>query len=86
MLCATCFQPECPESLGGDRPRPGTHAVKPNPGEHWPRGYGEWAIHPDEASFTLHRGYALVEGVRQPIRFVYNEAFATVVHVEGTQS
>lgn len=32
----------------------------------------------------LHRGYALVDGQRQPVAFIHNEAFVTQVRVEGS--
>ena len=48
------------------------------------RGYGEWIVHPLEAVFLLHRGYAVVDGVRQPVEFLFNEAFVTQIRVEGT--
>jgi len=65
---------------------PGSHATRLEPGEREYRGYGEWAVHPDEAQFILHRGYAVVEGVRQPVRFIQNEAFVTQIRVHGTAS
>ena len=86
MVCGVCQQPECPDSEGGARPKPGSHATKLEPGGRDYRGYGEWALHPDEARFLLHRGYALVEGERSDVTFVQNEAFVTQVRVQGTFS
>ena len=80
-VCQVCFQPECPESRGGTRRDVG---VSLEPGQRDYRGYSEWAVHPDEASFILHRGYAVVEGVKQPVRFIHNEAFVTQIRVQGS--
>src|SRR5574341_2651012 len=82
--CSVCRQPECPESTGGGRPEPGDIPTRLRDGQRDYRGYGEWAVHPNEAIFLLHRGYAVVEGVRQRVRFIHNEAFVTQVKVEGT--
>lgn len=41
-------------------------------------------MHPDEAMLLLHRGYALVDGVRQPVRFIHNEAHMAQLYVGGT--
>jgi len=83
-LCGVCQQPECPDSTDGERLPPGTHATKLEPGQRSYRGYNDWAVHPDEARFVLHRGYALVNGKPQHARFVQNEAYATVLTVEGS--
>ena len=80
-VCQVCFQPECPESRGGERPKDG---VRLRDGQHDARGRGEWAVHPNEASFLLHRGYAIVNGEPQPVRFIHNEAFVTQIQVRGT--
>ena len=85
-LCSVCYQPECPESQDETRPLPASHATRLEPGERDYRGYGDWATHPDEARYLLHRGYALVDGKPQPARFLHNEAFVTMVHVEGTNT
>jgi hypothetical protein len=81
-VCRVCFQPECPESQGGRRRH--SEGVRVEDGQHQARGYGEWAVHPNEAIFLLHRGYAIVDGVKQPVRFIHNEAFVTQIKVEGT--
>lgn len=82
--CRVCFQPECPESTGGRRGSPGAIPTRLADGERDYRGYGEWAVHPNEAIFLLHRGYAIVDGQRQRVRFIANEAYVTQVKVEGT--
>jgi hypothetical protein len=79
-----CHQPECPESSEGKRPEPATHSTQLAPGERAYRGYIDWAVHPDEAMFVLHRGYALVNGTAQPVYFDHNEAFVTQIQVQGT--
>jgi hypothetical protein len=48
------------------------------------RGYGEWIIHPLEAVYLLHRGFAIVDGARQRVEFLFNEAYVTQIRVEGT--
>ena len=85
-VCGVCFQPECPESYGGTRPQARERTPKLTPGQRDYRGYGEWALHPEEATFLLHRGYAIVEGRKQPVTFIHNEAFVTQVRVQGTGS
>ena len=82
--CSVCFQPECFQSAGGKRPPPGSHAARLAPGERQYRGYGDWIVHPEEATFVLHRGYALVNGERQRVTFSHNEAYVTQITVAGT--
>ena len=41
-------------------------------------------LHPDEARYLLHRGYAVVDGERMPVWFIHNEAFVTQVRVFGS--
>jgi hypothetical protein len=85
MECQVCFQPECSESIGAmQRPRPGAVPTKLQPGEKEYRGYGEWAITPDEAQFVLHRGYAIVNGKKRHVHFIQNEAYVAQVYVDGT--
>jgi hypothetical protein len=43
-------------------------------------------VHPEEASFVLHRGYALVDGERRYVRFSHNEAYVAQITVEGTST
>lgn len=83
-MCDVCFQPEC-DGLNA-RPPAATHSTRLSPGERDYRGYGDWAIHPEEATFLLHRGYALVDGKPQRVRFLHNESYVTMVHVEGTNT
>jgi len=52
-----------------------------NPGQHEYRGYWDWAVHPDEAVFLLHRGYAVIDGEKAPVQFIHNEAFVTQIAV-----
>lgn len=85
-LCPVCFQPECVESDGVERPLPSTHSTKLNPGERDYRGYIDWAVHPDEAMFVLHRGYAVVNGEQRHAYFDHNEAFVTQIQVVGSGS
>jgi len=85
-LCSVCFQPECPESTEGARPTPASHSTRLEPGERAYRGYIDWAVHPDEAVFVLHRGYAVVDGERQSVYFDHNEAYVTQIQVQGTMS
>lgn len=85
-VCPTCFQPECPESHGGDRGTPGALPEKIEPGHRTSRGYGEWAVHPLEAVHVLHRGYVNVNGEPRKVRFIQNEAFVTQIAVEGTST
>lgn len=40
------------------------------PGERFYLGYHEWAVHPDEASVILGRGYVVINGVRYGARQV----------------
>jgi len=84
VTCPVCHQPECPDSSGGDRPLPGGIPARLENGQGQARGYGEWIVHPLEACFLLHRGYAIVDGVRQRVEFLFNEAFVTQIRVEGT--
>lgn len=86
MLCPVCHQPECPESTSGERPAASDFATRLAPGERAYRGYIDWAVHPDEASFLLHRGYAVVNGTAQPVYFDHNEAFVTQIAVRGTMT
>lgn len=78
-LCHTCWQPECPQSMGGDRPEPGSIPSKLEPGYRENRGYGDLAIHPEEAVFVLHRGWVTVNGDKAYVYFIQNEAFVTMV-------
>ncbi len=86
MLCQVCFQPECPESTEGQRPSASTHSTRLKPGERSYRGYIDWAVHPEEARFVLHRGYAIVNGEQRHVHFDHNEAFITQIQVEGSNS
>jgi hypothetical protein len=86
MLCQVCFQPECPESVDEGRPGTATHSTRLNPGERKYRGYIDWAVHPDEAQFVLHRGYAIVNGEQRHVYFDHNEAFVTQIQVEGSNA
>lgn len=83
-LCPVCYQPECPDSTGGERPAAGASPSRLPDGEHEYRGYSEWVVHPNEACFLLHRGYAVVDGIRQRVMFIHNEAHVTQLRVEGT--
>lgn len=86
-ICSVCHQPECSRSpVGGFVKRPPAGAIpsRLKPGEREYRGYQEWAVHPDEASFLLHRGYAIVDGVRAEVQFIHNEAFVTQIRVYGS--
>ena len=74
------------EACSSERPAPGAVPTKLDPGQREYRGYGEWALHPEEATFLLHRGYAVVEGERMRVSFIQNEAFVTQVRVQGTAS
>jgi hypothetical protein len=85
-ICPVCHQPECSESTGGERPAPGDFATRLKPGERAYRGYIDWAVHPEEAVFVLHRGYAVVDGTPQPVYFDHNEAFVTQIAVQGTRT
>lgn len=85
-VCSVCYQPECDWSLGGSRPGAGAVPTVLEPGRREYRGYGEWAVHPDEAIMVLHRGYAIVDGERQPVWFVHNEAHVTQIRVAGTHA
>jgi hypothetical protein len=76
-VCEACFN---------ERLAPGAFPTKLEPGQREYRGYDEWAVHPDEARFVLHRGYALVNGERQRVRFIHNEAFVTQITVEKSGS
>jgi hypothetical protein len=84
MLCEVCFQPECPESTEGSRPSAATHSTKLEPGQREYRGYIDWAVHPEEAVYVLHRGYAIVDGVQRPVYFDHNEAHVTQIQVIGS--
>src|SRR5262252_7573037 len=84
MLCSVCFQPECVASIGVSRPDPGAMPSRLEPGEREYRGYEEWALHPLEACFLLHRGFALVDGQEAQVMFIHNEAFVTHVRVYGS--
>lgn len=84
--CQVCFQPECDLSGPVERPRPGAIPSRLEQGEREYRGYCEWAVHPDEARFILHRGYAIVNGERAKVLFVQNEAFVTQLRVDGSDS
>ena len=84
MICIICRQPECGDSSSGERPPPGSIPARLGNGEIQSRGYGEWIVHPFEAVFLLHRGFAVVDGVRQRVEFLFNEAFVTQIRVEGT--
>ena len=53
-------------------------------GEHLYRGYQEWAVHPLEAELVLSRGYAIVDGRRRRVFHIQDEAFCTVILVEGS--
>jgi hypothetical protein len=83
-LCQICFQPECPESTDEGRPGTATHSTRLQPGQREYRGYIDWAVHPEEAQFILHRGYAIVDGVQRPVYFDHNEAYVTQVQVIGS--
>jgi len=83
-LCDVCFQPECPESSEGERPPAADFSDRLEPGEKRYRGYNDWAVHPDEARYVLHRGYAVVNGERRHVYFDHNEAFVTQIVVEGS--
>jgi hypothetical protein len=85
-LCQVCFQPECPDSTSGERPGTTAFSSRVDPGRHEYRGYGEWAIHPDEARYVLHRGYAIVDGQRRHVKWIHNEAFVTQIYVDGTRT
>lgn len=79
--CHICQQPECASSHGGARHPAGASPSRLEPGEHEYRGYWDWAVHPDEASFLLHRGYAIVDGQKAPVQFIHNEAFVTQIAI-----
>lgn len=85
-VCPICFQPECPESHGGERSAPGVLPEILDPGQVNGRGYGEWVVHPEEAMFVLHRGYVNVNGDPRKVHFIQNEAFVTQIAVEGTKT
>jgi len=85
-LCSVCFQPECPESTEGERPLPSTHSTRIEPGQRDYRGFIDWAVHPEEAIFVLHRGYAIVNGKPEYVFFDHNEAYVTQIQVQGTMS
>jgi hypothetical protein len=78
-LCHTCWQPECQFSTGGSRPLPGSIPSRLKPGEREDRGYGDVAIHPDEAIFVLHRGWVTINGEYAYVYFIQNEAFVTMI-------
>lgn len=85
-VCQVCYQPECP-SCGGfgiERPPACITSSRLLPGQREYRGYEEWAVHPEEAIFILHRGYALVDGEKQPVQFIHNEAYVTQIRVYGS--
>jgi len=75
-MCQVCQQTENPGA--------GTAPSRLEPGEREYRGYQEWAVHPEEARFLLHRGYALVDGERRRVWWIHNEAYVTQIRVEGT--
>jgi hypothetical protein len=83
-ICQICYQPECADSVGGVRPSAGSHAARLIRSQREYRGYCEWAVHPDEARFILHRGYALINGRRAHVTFIHNEAYVTQLRVEGS--
>jgi hypothetical protein len=85
-LCSVCFQPECSNSTEGERPAASTHSTKLEPGERDYRGYIDWAVHPEEAVFVLHRGYAIVNGEQRHVYFGHNEAFVTQIAVQGSSA
>jgi hypothetical protein len=85
-VCQTCYQPECSESAGGERPRSGTNATRLERGCREYRGYCEWVVHPDEARAVLHRGYAIVDGRETHVTFVHNEAYVTQLRVDGSDT
>lgn len=85
-VCPTCYQPECSESTDGERPTPGSIPQRVAPGRPISCGYGEWAVHPEEAQHILHRGHVLVDGEPRKARFVRNEAFIAQIFVEGTKT
>lgn len=85
-LCSVCYQPECASSTGGARPPAGVIPSRLSPGEREYRGYNEWAVHPDEAIYILHRGFALVDGQQRPVRFIHNEAFVTQIRIQNMPS
>ncbi len=80
-VCPTCQQPECPSSSGGARAPAGSAPSRLKPGQHEYRGYWDWAVHPDEATLLLHRGFAIVDGRKAPVQFIHNEAFVTQIAV-----
>lgn len=84
-VCRVCFQPECPQSSGGNRPASGAFPspIRPIPGRATYMGYGDWAMHPDEAVFVLHRGYGFVSGLRHNVTFMGNWPTFTLVHIVG---
>ena len=84
MLCSVCRQPECPQSSGDARPLPGSNPSRLLPGQREYRGYEEWAVHPDEARYVLHQGFALVDGRREVVQFIHNEAYVTQIKVWGS--
>lgn len=85
MLCPVCQQPECGDSRGVSRScDPGASASRLEPGQHEWRGYTDWAVHPVEAIFLLHRGYAIVDGQRARVAFIHNEAYVTQLSVDGS--
>ena len=54
------------------------------PGEREYRGYCEWVVHPEEAAFILHRGYAVVNGQKCSAWFIHNEQYVTQLRVENS--
>lgn len=78
-VCPTCHQPECPSSSGGARAPAGAFPSRLKPGQKEYRGYRDWAVHPDEAQFVLHRGYAIVDGRKVRVEFIHNEAYVTQI-------
>lgn len=67
-------------------PPPGkaSHPSRPRLGEHEYRGYQEWAVHPLEAELVLSRGYAIVDGRKRRVIHIEDEAFCSVIWVEGS--
>ena len=49
-------------------------------------GYGDWALHPEEAALVLHRGYGIVNGQKRRVEFLFNHAHCAIVRVDGTNS
>lgn len=58
------------------------------PGDRLYLGYDEWLVSKPEAEFIRERGYAIVQGERQPVRFVatWEHVDAVQLKVQGTNS